>query len=151
MALTKQQEIIAGVGLFALLGYFALRTPEKPLEAAPGHSRPEEPKPVIPVPIVKEDPTIVKKAKAFDSMRQEAVNQQVNYFTTTFNNYCMIRQQARASFQQRINELKGTDSSLFPIADFMRKDIENLIGLAREIQRNSIFFTANKSLHTRSV
>ena len=41
--LTKQQEIIVGVGLLALLGYFAFKEPEKPLKTAPGHSRGDDP------------------------------------------------------------------------------------------------------------
>ena len=134
--MTKQQEILVGVGVLALLGYFAFRTPEKPLETAPGHSRPTEPSIPLKAITIKQDPDIVKKAKAFDNMRDQAqfVSQQVNAFQTQFNRYCAVRQQARASFMERNNSIQGTTTRLFPLADFMRRDIENLIKLAREIQ-----------------
>jgi hypothetical protein len=136
MAITKQQEMIVGVGVLALLGYFALRTPEKPLEAAPGHTRPTDPGPGIPIEI-KKDTDVEKKAKLYDNLAAQTqyIANAVGAFGVQFNQYCLVRQQARESYIRRIQELKQSGRPVFPLTDFMRKDIENLVTMARDLQR----------------
>ena len=100
--LTKQQEIIIGVGVLALLGYFAFKSPdEKPLESAPGHSRPG---PQLPMPkLEKVEEDVEKKAQAFDQMQayQAHVQQRFNAFQEKFNQYALRRTQLWRSLQLR--------------------------------------------------
>ena len=134
--LTKQQEVIVGVGLLALLGYFAFK-PSETVVVAPDKKGDDSPPPTIPL-TIKDDPEIVKKAKAFDAQQQQGafVAQRVTAFGAQFNAYCDVRSQVQQSFRIREREIQGTEKSMLPLADFMRRDLENLLKMARDIERS---------------
>ena len=90
--LTKQQEIIVGVGILALLGYFAFKTPEKPLQIE-SDLPPEDPG----FPLIEKE--VQKKAALYDfevKKRQEilgVINERCLAFQKKFDVYIAQRTQ----------------------------------------------------------
>ena len=132
--LTKQQEIIIGVGGLALLGYFAFKTPdEKPLESAPGHSRPA---PQLPMP--KLEKVVEKKAEIYDQMQayQAYVQQRLGEFQEKFNQYALRRTQLWRSLQLRQEVVNKEGGNLYPLPKSMTDEIDHMRQFALELERD---------------
>ena len=146
--LTKQQEIIVGVGVLALLGYFALRSPASSEVVVEESKRlgPSPPQLSNPVPTGPEEDIVKKKAKKWDD-QVASVNlatRNVTEFQKKFNKYVAFRSQVWASLVARQQGIMAGDkmeteeqTTFLPMPKFMRRQVETLLEMALELQRDS--------------
>ena len=146
--LTKQQEIIVGVGVLALLGYFALRSPASSEVVVEESKRlgPTPPQLSNPVPTGPEEDIVKKKAKKWDD-QVASVNlatRNVTEFQKKFNKYVQFRAQVWASLVARQQGIMAGDkmeteeqTTFLPMPKFMRRQVETLLEMALELQRDS--------------
>ena len=140
--LTKQQEIIVGVGVLVLLGYFAFgqQSTEKPLESAQGPSSGDDP-------ATKEISAAIEFVKVQKEQQQAGqqmtseVNARYNRFSQLFNEYAVLRQQVGNAMNTRTDQVrsrsKGGALNIYPLPDHLKAEIETLRKMCHTLQSES--------------